>query len=176
MSTVTLQDPPQATIDPMVLRQTFGHFPSGVAAISAVVDGQAEVIVASSFSVGVSLDPALALFSVQKTSSTWPRLARAERVGVSILGADQAQLCRQLAGKDRGNRLAGVDSRATGDGAVLVDGAAAWFDCSIHAVHEAGDHDVVIFQIHDLGMNQDVSPLVFHASKFTGVVPSPVAQ
>lgn len=176
MSTVTLQDPLQATIDPMVLRQTFGHFPSGVAAISAVVDGQAEVLVASSFSVGVSLDPALALFSVQKTSSTWPRIARAERVGVSVLGVEQAQLCRQLAGKDRWRRLSDVDYRTTGGGAVLVSGAAAWFDCSIHAVHEAGDHDVVIFQIHDLGMSQDVSPLVFHASGFTGVVPSPSAR
>ncbi|GLB69131.1 flavin reductase family protein [Arthrobacter mangrovi] len=172
MSIATLQDP-QTAIDPMMLRQTFGHFPSGVAAISARVEGQAEVMVASSFSVGVSLDPALALFSVQKISSTWPRIARAKRIGVSILAVDQARLCRQLAGRDRASRLAGVDSRTTEEGAVLVNGAAAWFDCSIHAVHEAGDHDVVIFQVHDLGMSQDISPLVFHGSRFTGVAPSP---
>lgn len=156
-------------IDPAVLRQTFGHFPSGVAAIATEVDGNREVIVASSFSVGVSLDPALALFSVQKSSSTWPKIAGANTIGVSILNADQDELCRQLAGRDRDARLRGVDFNTLGNGAILIDDAAAWFECSIYAVHEAGDHDVVIFEIHDLGMDPDTAPLVFHGSRFTSI-------
>lgn len=156
-------------IDPMILRQTFGHFPSGVAAIAAEVENDHEVIVASSFSVGVSLDPALALFSVQKTSSTWPKIARGSAIGVSILNSDQDQLCRQLASKDRENRFTSVDCNTLNSGAILLHGAAAWFECSIYAVHEAGDHDVVILEIHDLGMDSEVTPLVFHGSRFTSV-------
>lgn len=155
------------TIDPTTLRETFGHFPSGVAAIATQVDGVSEVIVASSFSVGVSLDPALALFSVQKTSTTWPKIARGDTIGVSILSADQDQLCRQLAGKDRDARLTDVETTTLNDGAIIINDAAAWFECSIYATHEAGDHDVVIFEIHDLGMDQEVSPLVFHGSRFS---------
>lgn len=156
-------------IDPTTLRQTFGHFPSGVAAIATEIGGEREVIVASSFSVGVSLDPALALFSVQKTSTTWPKIAGGETIGVSILNASQGQLCRQLAGKDRHARLLDVGAKTLDAGAIVINGAAAWFECSIYAVHEAGDHDVVIFQIHDLGMEQDMTPLVFHGSRFTSV-------
>ncbi len=156
-------------IDPVVLRQTFGHFPSGVAAIATEVDGNREVIVASSFSVGVSLDPALALFSVQKSSLTWPKIAGANTIGVSILNADQDKLCRQLAGRDRDARLRGVGFNTLSNGAILINDAAAWFECSIYAVHEAGDHDVVIFEIHDLGMDPDIAPLVFHGSRFTSI-------
>ena len=39
--------------DPQLLRQAFSHFPSGVAAFAAEVDGTLEGMVASSFSVGV---------------------------------------------------------------------------------------------------------------------------
>lgn len=166
MTSVAVQN---STIDPTILRQTFGHFPSGVAAIATEVDGEREAIVASSFSVGVSLDPALALFSVQKTSSTWPKIARGNTIGVSIFNESQDQLCRQLAGRDRDARFSSVEAKTLSGGAVVINDAAAWFECSIYAVHEAGDHDVVIFQIHDLGMEQNVSPLVFHGSRFTRV-------
>ena len=83
------------------VREAFGHFPSGVAAIAAVLDGKPQVIVASSFSVGVSLDPPLAAFFVQKSSSTWALLSRASRLGVSILSAEHAAFAASWLGLTR---------------------------------------------------------------------------
>lgn len=159
------------SIDPTVLRDTFGHFPSGVAAIAADVHGERHVIVASSFTVGVSLDPPLAMFSVQKTSSTWPHLAAAERIGVSILSVDHAGVCRQLAGRDKAARFDGIHVESSDQGAVRLTGAAAWFDCSVYDIHEAGDHEVVLFRVHDLFVDKDSQPLVFHGSRFTRLAP-----
>jgi len=164
---MTTTTAPTPSIDPQVLRETFGHFPSGVAAIAAEAEGERHVLVASSFTVGVSLEPPLAMFSVQKTSSTWPALADAGRIGVSVLGADQADICRQLAGRDRGARFDGIPLRVTQLGAVRLEGSAAWFDCSVHGIHPAGDHDIVLFRIHDLHVDKGTSPLVFHGSRFT---------
>ncbi|WP_372698666.1 flavin reductase family protein [Arthrobacter sp. JSM 101049] len=155
------------SIDSQLLRETFGHFPSGVAAIAAEVDGERHVVIASSFTVGVSLEPPLAMFSIQKSSSTWPDLASAQRIGVSILGAGHEASCRQLAGRDKASRFTGVDAETTELGAVRLGGAAAWYDCSIHAAHEAGDHDVIVFRIHDLQVDKQIAPLVFHGSRFT---------
>ena len=58
---------------PSSLREAFGHFPSGVIAIAAEVDGIRVGLAASTF-VPVSLDPPLVSFCVQNTSETWPKL------------------------------------------------------------------------------------------------------
>lgn len=154
-------------LDSKALREAFGHFPSGVAAIAAMQDGNPHVIVASSFTVGVSLEPPLAAFFVQKSSSTWSVLSKLDRIGVSILGAEHASICRQLAAHDKSARFAGIGTKVTNEGALQIIGAPLWFDCSIFDVHPAGDHYAVQLLIHDLKLMRETSPLVFHGSQFT---------
>ncbi|MDX3644936.1 flavin reductase family protein, partial [Streptomyces sp. MB09-02B] len=45
----------------------------------------------------LSLDPPLVVFMVGRTSTTWPRIARAGVFCVNVLGADQGELCRRFA-------------------------------------------------------------------------------
>ena len=73
------------TVDKASLREAFGHFPSGVVAVCADVDGERIGMAASTF-VPVSLEPPLVAFCVQNTSTTWPKLADLEHVGISVLG------------------------------------------------------------------------------------------
>jgi flavin reductase (DIM6/NTAB) family NADH-FMN oxidoreductase RutF len=151
-------------LDPRRLRHVFGAFPSGVAAIAAIVDGAPAGLTASSFT-SVSLDPPLVSLCVAHTSGTWPLLRRAPRLGISILSAAQERAGRQLAGR-HGDRFAELSWRATEAGAVLLDGAGGWLETSIDQQVRAGDHDIVVLRVHDLDANHDISPLVFHASQF----------
>jgi flavin reductase (DIM6/NTAB) family NADH-FMN oxidoreductase RutF len=148
------------------LRRVFGAFPSGVTAIAALIDGEPVGIAASSFT-SVSLDPALVSVCVAHTSTTWPTLSRATHFGLSVLGSDQNEVCRQLAART-GDRFAGIGWRATAEGAVLLDEASAWLACTIHQVVRAGDHDIVLLQVesHRLHPDPERAPLVFHASQF----------
>ena len=155
--------------DTRLLRDTFGHFPSGVVALAATVNGVDSVLVASSFTVGVSLDPPLVMFAVQKSSSTWPVLRRAETIGVSVLGQHQGGLCRQLSGRDKSARFAGVPVDRLGSGAVLIEGSAVSMECTIHAEYPAGDHDIVVLEVHATDIDSDIAPLVFHGSRFRGL-------
>jgi flavin reductase (DIM6/NTAB) family NADH-FMN oxidoreductase RutF len=155
--------------DPVQLRAVFGAFPSGVTAIAALIDGQPIGLAASSF-VSVSLDPPLVSVCVAHTSTTWPALREATRFGVSVLAADQERACRQLSSRD-GDRFEALDWRATRDGAVLLDGASAWLECSTEAQYEAGDHDIVVLRVHDLDADHGIRPLVFHASQFRRLEP-----
>ncbi len=146
------------------LRRVFSAFPSGVTAVSALVDGRPVGIAASSFA-PVSLDPPLVSVCIAHSSTTWPRLRRAVRFGVSVLSADQEQACAQLSARGT-DRFAGLAWRAMPGGAVLLDGASAWLECTIEQQIRAGDHDIVVLRVHDLDADSEVHPLVFHGSQF----------
>lgn len=119
---------------------------------------------ASSFA-PVSLSPPLVLFCAANQSLTWPRLRTADRLGLSVLSEHQAALCRQLAGPLE-SRFEGVSWR-TGDGAaVLLDGAAAWLECSLFEEMPAGDHVIVVLQVLAVTPSAGTEPLVFHQSRF----------
>ena len=149
---------------PQELRRVYGAFPTGVTAIGALVDGTPVGLAASSFT-AVSLEPALISVCADLKSATWPILRTRARLGISVLAAHQEQACLRLSSK-KGDRFAELEFRTTPDGALFVEGASAWLDCSIENVFPAGDHDIVVFRVHDLDADAAVAPLVFHGSRF----------
>lgn len=148
----------------MLLRTAYGRFPSGVVAVAAM-DGERPVCMVASSFVAVSMEPALVAFCVQWTSQTWPRLHRAPRLGISVLGDGQERVARRLASRDEA-KFDGIGHRATAEGAVFIEGATAWFDCSVTNVLDAGDHGFVLLALESLSVPPAVEPLVFHGSEF----------
>jgi flavin reductase (DIM6/NTAB) family NADH-FMN oxidoreductase RutF len=160
-------------LDPASLRETFGHFPSGVAALCTLVDVAPQGIVASTFTVGVSLDPPLVMFAVQNSSQTWPLIRAGGRIGVSVLAAGQTDACRQIASKSA-DRFAGIGLTATEQGALFLNDAGLWLDCSVETEVPAGDHAVVLLRVHGYSVTDSSSdPLIFQGSEFRSLaVPS----
>lgn len=152
------------TLSPAELRSTFRCFASGVTAVCGTVDGQPNGIIASSFT-SVRLDPPMVSVCMDNSSSTWPALRTADRLGISVLGADQELLCRQLAAKGS-DRFADVPVEVTPRGAVLISGAVAWFECRVAQEAPAGDHSIVLLEIEDMFGEPHMPPLIFHGSRF----------
>jgi flavin reductase (DIM6/NTAB) family NADH-FMN oxidoreductase RutF len=169
----TLAEMISTPLDPVEIRRTFACFPSGVTAVCAQIEGSPVGMAASSFC-SVSLDPPLVLFCASNTSATWARLRDVRRLGVSVLSEGHDALCRQLAGPASG-RFAGVGWTATDDGAVFVEGAAAWLDCSLEREVPAGDHQIALMLVHAVMRVPESAPLVFHDSRFRQFV-SPNAE
>jgi flavin reductase (DIM6/NTAB) family NADH-FMN oxidoreductase RutF len=151
-------------LDPATLRRVLGAYPTGVTALAALVDGEPVGMAANSFT-SVSLDPPLVSVCVATTSSTWPKLRRATRLGVSVLSHEQEAASRSLASRGV-DRFAGLSWHATEDGAILLDGASAWFDCAVEREIRAGDHEIVLLNVHGLGTDPLTPPLVFHGSRY----------
>src|SRR5258707_8716544 len=107
-----------SNLTPTSLREAFGHFPTGVIAIAAEVDGVRVGLAASTF-VPVSLDPPLVSFCVQNTSTTWPKLKDLPYLGISVLGEIHDAAAKSLAAKT-GDRFAGLETTSTDRGAVFV--------------------------------------------------------
>lgn len=151
-------------LSPTSLREAFGHFPSGVIAIAAQVDGILVGLAASTF-VPVSLDPPLVSFCVQNSSTTWPKLKDLPLLGISVLGEAHDAVAKSLAAKT-GDRFAGLETKSTDGGAVFIHGTAVWLESAIEQLVPAGDHTIVVLRVRDVTVHQDVAPIVFHRSTF----------
>lgn len=164
-----------AQIDPVALKRVFAHYPAGVAALSARVGDEDHVLVASSFTPGVSLDPPLVSVAVKQGSKTWPTLRKASGIGVSLLGTGQGVMCRQLASSDPLLRWAGIERTYVDECAVRIDGACAWLHCTPYAEYSAGDHVIVVLRVTSFDLSLGVNPLIFHGSKFRDLAPETAA-
>lgn len=151
-------------LTPSSLREAFGHFPCGVVAIAAQVDGNREGLAASTF-VPVSLDPPLVSFCVQNTSSTWPKLNSVPMLGISVLGEAHDAAARTLAAKT-GDRFAGLETVSSESGAVFIKGTGLWLESAVEQLIPAGDHTIVVLRVNKVTVNPDVAPIVFHRSGF----------
>ena len=149
-----------SAFDSARFRQVLGHFPTGVTVITAG-SGTDKVGLAIGSFFSVSLDPPLVGFCAGKSSSSWPGIREAGRFCVNILAGDQEDECRVFASKAE-DKFEGIGFKAAPwSGAPLLNGVLAWLDCELEAVHEAGDHDVVIGRVHDLAVSEEAGPLVF---------------
>ncbi len=145
-------------------RDVLGRFCTGVTVVTSVSEGRPVGMTCQSFS-SVSLDPPLVLFCPAKTSRAWPLIQRAGHFCVNLLSHDQLELSDGFATKGA-DKFAGVSWRASATGAPLLDGVLGWVDCTIYAVHEAGDHYVVIGRVMDLGVEEAPHPLLFYQGRY----------
>lgn len=149
------------------LRTALSYFPTSIVLVGAVVDGEPRGLVMGSFT-SLSLDPPLVSVSVQKTSTTWPALARAHRLGVSVLTDTHVSVLPQLSGgQDR--RFHELDWRAH-RGALVLPDAPVQLVTEIDRIVNVGDHHLVILRVDSINsagaaeVPADSRPLVFYGS------------
>ena len=146
-------------------RDVLGRFATGITVVTAVSGGEPVGMTCQSF-MSVSLDPPLVLFSPAKTSRAWPSIQRSGRFCVNFLAADQEPVSTAMASRGI-DKFADLGWSATPEtGSPLLDGALGYVDCTIHAVHETGDHYVVIGRVQDLDVTRDGDPLLFYRGEY----------
>jgi flavin reductase (DIM6/NTAB) family NADH-FMN oxidoreductase RutF len=143
-------------IDQALYRQVMGHFPTGVVVVAS--PGPAGTAIGSFQS--LSLDPALVLFSITKTSSSWPKIRETGVFCVSVLAEDQEHVSRQFA-QSGADKFAGLGYSMMPTGSPKIDGCVAWMDCDITTVFDGGDHDIVVGTIREMKVEREVKPLIF---------------
>ena len=168
-----LPDDPEALTQARRFRDVLGLFATGVTVVTSMSDGEPVGMTCQSFA-SVSLSPPLVLFCPSRTSRAWPLIRRAGHFCVNILGESQQELSDAMATKGSA-KFDGVGWSLSKTGAPLLDGVVGFVDCTVQAVHEAGDHDVVIGSVQDLGhgdMSGSDVPLLFHRGRYTAPRPS----
>jgi 3-hydroxy-9,10-secoandrosta-1,3,5(10)-triene-9,17-dione monooxygenase reductase component len=146
-------------------RDVLGHFVSGVTVVTAMDDQGPAGLTAQSFC-SLSLDPPLILVCPSKTSTSWPRIERARRFCINVLAQEQERHCQAL-GQKGPDKFAAIEfGPSPVTGSPLLVGVAAWVDCQLEAIHDGGDHLIVVGRVVDLGVGEDIAPLTFWKGQF----------
>ena len=146
--------------DAATFRTVLGHFCTGLTIVTAVDLGAPVGLTCQSFA-SVSLDPPLVLFVAARSSYSWPRIRNAGSFCANVLSDHQEHLGRSFAMKGA-DKFAGVGWRPGVTGSPLLDGCLAFVECEVDAVHEAGDHEIVVGRVVDLGLAGEGKPLLFY--------------
>jgi len=163
-----------AATDPKAFRRVLGHYPTGVCVITAMQAGGKPVGMAVGSFTSVSLDPPLVAFFPDRSSTSWPKIEAAGHFCVNILAAHQEPLCRAFASKAE-DKFGGIAHRFSERGIPILDDVVAWIDCDLHAVHEAGDHFIVLGEVRALDVEQPHKPLLFFQGGYGAFAPLAVA-
>ncbi|GGD44074.1 hypothetical protein GCM10010915_26530 [Microbacterium faecale] len=146
-------------------RAVLGEYSTGVCLLTARTGSQLHAMVVGTFT-AISQQPPLVGVFVDRTSTTFPRLAAAGGFTVSVLGAAHEQLSRNVAAKAPGrfDQAGFVDGEA---GHPHLADAVAWFDTVIERREEIGDHDLVVARVTDFGIGADAElPLLFRRAGY----------
>jgi 3-hydroxy-9,10-secoandrosta-1,3,5(10)-triene-9,17-dione monooxygenase reductase component len=132
-------------IDSRTFRQTVGQFATGVTVIALDVEGTLRAMTANSFT-SLSLDPPLVLFCVGKHTKAGQAVHAAAGFSINILAEGQQDISTYFAGAWK-NGPSPAFTFIDWEGAPRLEGALASLGCDIHAIHEGGDHWIVIGRV-----------------------------
>lgn len=153
-------------------RNVLSRYASGVTVVTSMACDEPVGMTCQSFS-SVSLEPPLVTFIPAKTSRAWPLIQRSGHFCVNFLSADQVDLSVRMASRGA-DKFAGLEWSLSKTGAPLFDGIVGHVDCTIHAVHEAGDHFIVVGRVQELDFTADADgvspdPLLYFQSDYRTV-------
>ena len=158
-------------IDPRAFRQVLGQFCTGITIITTTDNSVPSGFACQSFA-ALSLEPPLVLFCPTKVSRSWHAIEASGRFCVNVLTENQRELCARFGSKEP-DKFAGVDWHPSPLGSPVLDGCLAHIDCTVHSVHDGGDHFVVFGAVQSLSEVPAVKPrpLLFYRGDYTGIEP-----
>ncbi len=154
-------------MDPALFRDLLSRFATGVTVLTAAArDGRPHGMTASSLA-AVSLEPPLVLVCIDHAARLHSVITEADAFVVNVLAAHQEELSRRFA-DPHDERFDGIGYRTTADGLVLLDGVLAHIECLREALHEAGDHTVVLGRVVG-GDAREGRPLMYFRGGYTAL-------
>ena len=127
-------------------------FTTGVTVVTTRHQSQDWGMTCNSFNT-VSLEPALVLWSIRKSSVSHDAFLQGGGYLVNVLSAEQKDLALRFASGTQAQRFEGLEiQRSLSTQRARLPHAVAWFDCAIEQVVSAGDHDILIGRVQDFGV------------------------
>jgi len=154
--------------DTRALRDAFGCFATGVTIVSAMAaDGAPVGLTVNSFS-SVSLDPPLLLVCPAREAGSTTVLETAERFAINVLGSEDKDMSTRFAQKGA-DRFVEDDWATSEHGLPVLRRAPAVFECTREALHEGGDHLILVGRVLRAAYRLHDDPLLYYHGRYRGI-------
>ena len=159
--------PDQPSFDAPGLRRALGRYSTGVTVITCVdAQGHRHGLTANSFG-SLSLEPPLVLWSLRLASTSLAPFVAAPHFVVNVLADSQVEVSRRFASSrvGRSERFELGAWAAGAQGAPVLAGCAAVFECKTVSQQTVGDHMLFIGEV--LACSEaPLAPLVFQGGHY----------
>lgn len=151
--------------DARTFRDALGCFATGVTVVTAMSpEGVPVGLTANSFT-SVSLDPPLLLVCIANNAGSAPVLRETERFAVNVLQIGQQPTSNRFAGKGE-DRFVATPWEPGEYGTPVLAGSLSSFECARHAVHDGGDHFILVGRVLKAIFEPRRDPLLYFRGKY----------
>ena len=155
----------RAGSDARTLRDALGCFATGVTVVTArTADGAKIGLTANSFT-SVSLDPPLLLVCIANGAGSAQALREVDAFAVNVLQIGQQPVSNLFAGKNE-DRFGGTAWSDGESGVPVLSGSLGSFECRRSAIHEAGDHFILVGEVTSARFEPRRDPLLYFRGKY----------
>ncbi len=153
------------SFDSRALRNAFGRFATGVCVVTASSAESGPIgMTINSFS-SVSLEPPLVMWSLQNNSDCFGVFTGSTCFAINVLAGDQIEHSRRYSRRNEHALLA--DDYVIGDnGAPVLKGALAVFECDLWRSYEGGDHILLLGLVKALHDREEGEPLLYFSGGY----------
>ena len=151
--------------DPRTLRDALGCFATGVTVVTCLDPaGEPVGLTANSFT-SVSLDPPLLLVCIGKQAASAKAMTAASHFAVNVLQTGQQPASIRFATRHE-DRFGPNDWSPGEYGAPVLEKSLGVFECEMHAIHDGGDHHMVIGRVVKARFDGALDPLLYFRGSY----------
>lgn len=151
--------------DPRTLRDALGCFATGVTVVTCVDEhGRPAGLTVNSFT-SVSLDPPLLLVCLGKEATSAPALTAARFFAVNVLQTGQQPASIRFSTRDE-DRFGATPWSCGESGAPILEESLGVFECERFALHDGGDHHILVGQVIKASFDVSLDPLLYFRGRY----------
>jgi flavin reductase (DIM6/NTAB) family NADH-FMN oxidoreductase RutF/pimeloyl-ACP methyl ester carboxylesterase len=155
----------RAGADARTLRDALGCFATGITVVTALTaEGLPIGLTANSFT-SVSLDPPLLLVCIANAAGSAQALHDSSHFGVNVLQIGQQPVSNRFAGRGE-DRFSSTTWSPGETGVPLLTGSLGSFECRRDAVHDGGDHFILVGEVLRAQFEPRRDPLLYFRGKY----------
>lgn len=150
--------------DPRLFRRCLGQYATGIAVVTACSGETLSGMTINSFA-SLSLEPALVLWSIARTSRSFEFFRQCQSFAINVLCVDQIGLSQHFSSKVQ-DRFSSIDWQPGEHGSPLLAGCIAHLECTLEQTFEGGDHLVLVGRVTHLARYAG-TPLLFSQGQYS---------